>query len=246
MSARIEKEKEEYYKQLEYAQKGVPVSVRLIAKITFQLEENQVLNITGNIGENNPNGIVSYHGPPMTYTYKNILDFNQAITKLRWVGRDLEIIPAGIGKYKLLALLDLENNKIERLPDELFELKKLKELYLASNKISVLTEKISHLKLLKILSLSNNQIKEIPITIAKLKKLKGLDLGYNKLEKFPFAVLSLEKLETLILSGNSITQIPGEISSMKALKKVYLKDCPLDAKAISNLQISRPDVVFIF
>ena len=81
-------------------------------------------------------------------------------------------------KEKQLEKLDLsndwntnDNEKLTRIPDEVFQLKKLKVLRLNYNKINNIPESISNLSNLTILVLSNNPLESPPIEVAE----KGIE-----------------------------------------------------------------------
>ncbi len=227
-------------------QKGIPVRVRLLCKLTFNLLPEKRLEVTGYIAENTSSGLTVHPDPSQQYTFKYIEDFPPTITKLYWVNRGLEFIPSSIARYQQLWLIDFENNSIRALPPELFSLRKVKQLYLPVNLIDELPDEISLLKQLRILSLSQNRLSNLPASFTQLRKLTALDLGYNQLIEFPEGILSLNKLETLVLAGNQIKNIPEGITEMKNLKTLYFSKNPIDQEEINRIRKIVPQVNIIF
>ena len=107
--------------------------------------------------------------------------------------------------------LDLNNNKLTKIPKEIGNLKNLKKLYLSGNQLTEIPKEIGNLKNLQKLDLDYNQLKKIPKEIGNLKNLKRLLLYNNQLTEIPKEIGNLKKLKTLVLFKNQLTEIPKEI-----------------------------------
>lgn len=107
------------------------------------------------------------------------------IVKLSATHSKLKTIPADIGRFVNLKVLDLSNNLIEFIPWS-----------------------IVYLKQLEILNLSHNQLKQLPSTMFHFPYLVSLDLSYNLFERLPNELLRLEKLEKLNVEGNTCLVSP--------------------------------------
>lgn len=123
-------------------------------------------------------------------------------------------------KMMNLAVLELLNCELERIPHAIFSLTNLQELDLKSNNICTIEEIISfqHLKRLTCLKLWHNKIVTIPVSISHVKNLECLYLSHNKLEALPSSLFTLLKLRYLDVSHNSIASIPLEVGFLQNLQ----------------------------
>lgn len=110
---------------------------------------------------------------------------------------------------KVLQVLDLQNNQLEKLPDEIGQLKSLRVLYVHHNKLKKLPDSIGDLSRLQNLNISSNLLKELPVTISKLTRLKTLDISNNaKLKKLPKQLGHCHSLYNLSGPDYDIIQYP--------------------------------------
>ncbi|XP_011612758.2 leucine rich repeat containing 8 VRAC subunit Db [Takifugu rubripes] len=123
-------------------------------------------------------------------------------------------------KMMNLAVLELLNCELERIPHAIFSLTNLQELDLKSNNICTIEEIISfqHLKRLTCLKLWHNKIVTIPVSISHVKNLECLYLSHNKLEALPSSLFTLLKLRYLDVSHNSVVVIPLEVGFLQNLQ----------------------------
>ena len=99
-------------------------------------------------------------------------------------------------------MIDLRENKIERLPARFGNLRKLLRLNLDSNNLQQLDTNFADLRSLQDLSLAKNRISHIvEDCLTWLQNLVMLDLHENRLTEFT-AVPKSPKLDTLSLSFN--------------------------------------------
>ena len=109
---------------------------------------------------------------------------------------------------KILQVLDLHHNQLEKLPDEIGLLKSLRVLYVHHNKLKKLPDSIGDLPRLQSLDLRANALKELPSSMSKLKRLKTLDVSKNvKLKKLPKALGHCHSLDKLIVE-TEVVQFP--------------------------------------
>ncbi|PEB20796.1 hypothetical protein COO05_31215 [Bacillus toyonensis] len=200
---------------------------------------------------------------------------------LNLAGTGLIELPKEIGRLKSLKTLYLGNhhfnianlhrnemeehpyiNKIDRLPDELFELQSLtdldiydlsikelspkitnlcnlKKLYLTGNEFSVFPTHVFELKSLEALALPSN-FKEIPAGISNLVNLKFLNLRKSELTYLPEEICKLVNLTALNLHNSELTHLPEEIGNLKNLRSLTMRYCkvkklPTSMKNLSSL-----------
>ena len=134
-------------------------------------------------------------------------------------------------KEKHLPALDLsnaydtpDNEKLIKIPTEVFDLVWLKKLYLSYNKLSKISDSIGNLENLSALDLRYNQLSRIPDSIASLHNLSQLSLGYNQLRNLPNSIASLHNLSQLSLICNQLSRIPDSIASLHNLSQLDLSD----------------------
>ena len=127
-------------------------------------------------------------------------------------------------KEKKLEELDLSNNyqasendKLTKIPEEVFELKYLKVLNLNRNRISELPESIGNLSSLTRLFLRENQISELPESIGNLSSLTRLFLRGNKISELPESIGNLTNLIGMFISENQILELPESIGNLTNL-----------------------------
>jgi len=92
---------------------------------------------------------------------RNLVDMNNnpdLIEELNLMGKDLRVIPEGIGQLKNLKKLDFAFNQLNRLHYSFEELTSLEELNLEHTALIKLPEWIGELKNLKVLNLSSYKV----------------------------------------------------------------------------------------
>lgn len=124
-----------------------------------------------------------------------------AITRLDLSNNWLAWVPPVIFQLQSLKVLNIAQNKIERLPtvDDFDDSTKyktkhqakgysapfLEELYLQDNRLDVLPVEIFSLPSLTILDVSNNKLSSLPYQMWKSPKLKELNAAFNLLKELP-------------------------------------------------------------
>lgn len=121
-----------------------------------------------------------------------------------------------------LKRLELQSNKLGKVPDSIFSLFFLKHLDLSHNEINKLPDSFHSLKSLEFLNLRYNHLSEIPNSISSLTKLKVLDLKHNKLTILPLSFGELTSLEDLNLHGNQLNTLPSSLEGLVSLEKLNL------------------------
>ena len=114
----------------------------------------------------------------------NCLSHEYCILEELYIGNnELEEIPAAIGTFTNLLVLDLSNNRICEIPECLDGLVSIRELYLQDNKIKRVPQTFTKLKKLTEFNLSSNVMSCPPTIVCKkgctaiLKYLEELSLG---------------------------------------------------------------------
>lgn len=110
---------------------------------------------------------------------------------------NLSIVPASIGEFANLRVLDLSNNSLEQLPEVITQQCHLTTLIaknnLLSNKSLPKTLLSSHAGGLKELNLSGNRFTHFPEQVTELKSLKYLYLGGNQITNVSKDIWKLHK-----------------------------------------------------
>ncbi|XP_024940249.1 uncharacterized protein LOC107267295 isoform X2 [Cephus cinctus] len=112
---------------------------------------------------------------------------------LDWPNVGIEEFPSHIIKsYPGLRMLYLENNKLAKLPDELFTtLKNLMWLDVRNNLLTYLPESIKYHASLETILLQGNKIERLPLELCLLPNLRELKVARNPLYYPPMDVVNL-------------------------------------------------------
>ncbi len=132
--------------------------------------------------------------------------------------RNIVNLPECIGNLEKLRYLNLENNKIETLPDNFGNLKDLEELIIdRGNELLELPENFDNLTKLRILKLSENKLKKLPRGFSKLVKLEEIEITGNNLTELPEDIGNLQNLLQLHVRSNKISTIPTSLFKCQKL-----------------------------
>ena len=139
-------------------------------------------------------------------------------------------MPNEVLELKRLWYLDARSNKLQDLPDEMFDVKHsslcntLIHLHLRSNRLANLTPKIGCLKALTNLTLRSNRLTSLPDSIGTLSGLIQLDISYNKIDVLPESLKLCKNLEMLLMEQNALSVLPDDLfKDMTKLMKIGMK-----------------------
>ena len=122
-----------------------------------------------------------------------------------------------ISKLKSLSKLNLSRNTIEEIPENIFSSEnaslseKLSYFSCRYNKLTSIPNDFSNLKALTEIHLSNNNISSLPDIFGELSVLSYLDLGFNNLEELPLSIGKLPCLSVLDVRNNKLKSLSGEL-----------------------------------
>lgn len=123
---------------------------------------------------------------------------------------------------KHLLALNLQGNKLTRVPSSIRHNRRLESLWLGNNNLTSLdTKTLRRLRGLTDLNLYNAGLTTLPKTIGRLKRVKVLDLYYNKLKELPRQVGRMKRLEQLALAHNDLSQLPASLAKLRRLQSLY-------------------------
>lgn len=109
-------------------------------------------------------------------------------------------------------MLDLEENRLEQLPNEIGYLKDLQRLIVQSNQLTIIPRAIGHLTNLVFLSVGENALSYLPEEIGTLENLESLYLNDNpNLNNLPFELALCSNLQIMSIENCPLNQIPAEI-----------------------------------
>ncbi|XP_041665207.1 toll-like receptor 13 [Cheilinus undulatus] len=138
-----------------------------------------------------------------------------------------ELPKGSLEKMKQLRSLDLESNRLMKVPEDIRSLSSLRVLNLNFNRISELScEDFKNTSHLTELFLNNNPIAKLDwCTFKNLNSLEVLDLSDNPLLTFGGAFrLSLDNLQILILKNHFVHHLEsGEFEGLGSLKQMDLE-----------------------
>jgi Leucine-rich repeat (LRR) protein len=158
--------------------------------------------------------------------------------------KNITLLLPEIKKFKNLKILNLNGNRMNTLPKELFELEQLVELDLGSNKLKALPPEIAKLKNLKKLNVSFMTLKHLPNELTELSNLTELNASSNELVSLPENIGKLKKLEIFGASDNKIHLLPESFCELTSLRefimiRAELEKLPENIGHLSSLEILR-------
>ncbi|NIJ44687.1 Leucine-rich repeat (LRR) protein [Wenyingzhuangia heitensis] len=138
-----------------------------------------------------------------------------------------------------LDYLDLQYNRLTKIPPEIKLLKTLKEVNLSNNNLSNnnLFYNLCDLPALRSLWLRNNNISSLNTNLNKMDQLVNLYLENNQLKEIPSNLTGLKSLRVLHLSFNKFEELPENLQDIPKLILLHIDHCNI--KSISKTFNSR-------
>ena len=170
----------------------------------------------------------------------NLNDFPPGFLQLEGNLRTLDLsdnkfitLPIEISRFIHLKHLNVNKNKLNKIPDCVGALTKLETFSMCHNSLSQLPRTITNLINLKHVYLSDNHFKEFPLVFCGLKYLDVLDLSRNEIKCVPSEVVGLHVTE-LNLNQNQITELSSNVADCPRLKTIRLQENCLQLQAIHS------------
>ncbi|WP_095152718.1 NEL-type E3 ubiquitin ligase domain-containing protein [Pseudomonas sp. Irchel s3b5] len=179
-------------------------------------------------------------GPLPTLTEQDVAHVRSLYLKDMEAGDELAYF---LKPFKGLVHLELDGNKLTRLPEALSHMPNLQRLSLDRNQIT-LTEhtlrKLADMTELRMLSLSDNRLGATP-DIRKLFSLHSLGLSNTHATELPLGLNRLPYLDMVNLRGNQIRELPDWLFEAPAqfAEVVNLRLNPLSEASQTKLQAYR-------
>ncbi|MEX3773185.1 NEL-type E3 ubiquitin ligase domain-containing protein [Pseudomonas sp. MYb118] len=145
--------------------------------------------------------------------------------------------------FKKLTRLELDGNKITRLPEALSLMPDLQHLSLNDNQL-MLTEhtlrKLANMRGLHTLSLAGNRL-GATLDVRKMLDLQGLFLGHTHTTELPLGLERLPYLDMVDLRGNEIRKLPDWLfdTSRRLARTINLRHNPLSSESSAKLKAYR-------
>ena len=151
------------------------------------------------------------------------------LQKVDWVKElilarnELSFLPTEIGtNLKNCTKIDLQQNKLRKIPYSLLEAPCLAILNLSNNLIVEIPNVKELPASLSVLKLSHNHLRNLPNFVSS--KLETLDISFNEFIFVPDCVCSFSALTTLNISFNSaILMLPNQLGQLKSLHDLNLE-----------------------
>ena len=148
-----------------------------------------------------------------------------------------------ITRNKHLRALNLQGNKLTRIPAPIRQNRRLESLWMGNNKLKELGNKsLRNLRHLTDLNLYSAGLTTLPKAIGQLKHLKVLDLYYNKFTELPRQLGRMKRLEQLAISHNDLKALPGSLAKLRRLQVLFahhnrLSQLPAKFKHLDQLRV---------
>ena len=202
----------------------------LVHLTTLEVSDNRISSLPATVGE-----------------LPRLVTLRASENRLSW-------LPQSIGSLgRTLTTLCATANRLDALPDSMFELTKLEVLELACNRLRALPADVGRLASLRRLLLDDNQIESLPPSLSRLAKLEELGLAHNHLVALPPELLATAqsglgaRLRTLRLQDNQLVT-PPDVSALVVLDAPPLLfanafNAPLSAAAAAPSAATTPPPV---
>lgn len=198
--------------------------------------------------------------PDVVYRFSNLEELDLSKNGLRYVPAELtERIPTlkrlsflynslpndsvFFPKNNHLIALNLQGNRLTRIPQSVGNNRRLESLWMGNNKLQAFTTKpLRRLRRLNDLNLYNTGLTQLPKNFGRLRRLNVLDLYYNKLTTLPRSMRRMKRLEQLALAHNTFTALPNTLGRLKRLQVLYahhnrISELPESFKTLKSLRV---------
>lgn len=149
------------------------------------------------------------------------------VVELNVTGNGYTTLPVELALFENLKVLHLGRNKLQTIPECVFELKNLTHLYIHCNRLETISPKISQLENLQVLEIDGNELQRLPESISELKNLKKMILSGNRINSLPESIGQMDNLEYIDLIMNDLSFLPDTIINMKKIQSIYLNLNPI-------------------
>ncbi|XP_061598320.1 leucine-rich repeat-containing protein 69 [Cololabis saira] len=140
-----------------------------------------------------------------------VLGHLESLKKLYLFRNQIAVVPSdAIGGLRNLVVLNLNHNKIQRLPAEMRSLRNLEHLSVLDNKLEEIPVELGHLTKLTEINLTSNKLSCLPQQLYCCRELRKLYVARNKLTSLPEGITALAKLQVLDVAGNKLSMFPVE------------------------------------
>lgn len=155
----------------------------------------------------------------------------------------IETLPDAIGGLADLELLDMWNTPVRRISGAIGRLASLRGLSLGPACRAIPAE-IGELVELRRLAIGDNSLRTVPGWVFRLARLEDLQLWENGLTELPDAWDRLPELRELNLADNRLTRLPGSLGGLRHLRRLDLTgndlaDLPAVLSGLSALRVAK-------
>ncbi|MCX6216135.1 leucine-rich repeat domain-containing protein [Spirosoma sp.] len=127
-----------------------------------------------------------------------------------------------ITRNKHLVSLNLQGNRLTRIPPSVRQNRRLESLWMGNNKLAGIDIKtLKRMRRLTDLNLYSAGLTQLPKTIGRLKRVKVLDLYYNKLAELPGQLGRMKRLEQLAVAHNDLHALPPSLAHLHRLQVLF-------------------------
>ncbi|CCH54998.1 leucine-rich repeat-containing protein typical subtype [Fibrisoma limi BUZ 3] len=146
-------------------------------------------------------------------------------------------------KNNHLLALNLQGNRLTRIPQAVGNNRRLESLWMGNNKLREVNAKLlRRLRRLNDLNLYNAGLAQLPKNFGGLRRLKVLDLYYNKLTTLPRSMRRMKRLEQLAIAHNDFTTLPATLGRLPKLQVLYthhnrISQLPASLQKLKTLRV---------
>ncbi|AUD01043.1 leucine-rich repeat domain-containing protein [Spirosoma pollinicola] len=148
-----------------------------------------------------------------------------------------------ITRNKHLVSLNLQGNKLTKIPPSIRQNRRLESLWMGNNKLTELDIKtLRRLRRLSDLNLYHVGLTQLPKTIGRLKHVRVLDLYYNNFTSLPSQIGRMKRLEQLAVAHNGLHNLPASLGKLRRLSVLFahhnrISQLPAEFERLTNLHV---------
>lgn len=140
---------------------------------------------------------------------------------------EIERVPEEFAGLDNVTFIYLNSNKVRVIPAAVTKMKSLLGMYFTENRLTEIPTELFGMKQLRKFQISHNHVKEIPAAFGNLVNLIHLNLAENEIASLPDSMANLTQLRVCDLSGNKLTKLPETFGQVQILYQLRVRENPL-------------------